>query len=50
MCYNCVDRHVDEGNGEQTALIWDSPVTNTPPQHMSYNELQDKVRIEGLNY
>ena len=44
MCYNCVDRHVDAGNGEQTALIWDSPVTNSPPYHMSYNELQDKVQ------
>ncbi|XP_063681539.1 acyl-CoA synthetase short-chain family member 3, mitochondrial-like isoform X2 [Bolinopsis microptera] len=43
MCYNCVDRHVDSGNGEKSALIWDSPVTNSPIRHMSYNELQDKV-------
>ncbi len=27
LCYNAVDRHVDEGYGEQTALIWDSPIT-----------------------
>ena len=27
MCYNVVDRHVDEGHGDQTALIWDSPIT-----------------------
>ena len=43
MCYNCVDRHVDAGNGAHTALIWDSPVTGSPPYHMSFNELQDKV-------
>ena len=27
LCYNAVDRHVDEGHGEQTALIWDSAIT-----------------------
>lgn len=27
MCYNAVDRHVDEGFGEQTALVWDSAIT-----------------------
>ena len=27
LCYNAVNRHVDEGYGEQTALIWDSPIT-----------------------
>jgi len=26
-CYNCLDRHVENGRGEQTALIWDSPMT-----------------------
>jgi len=25
--YNALDRHVEAGNGERTALIWDSPVT-----------------------
>src|SRR5690349_6208763 len=28
-CYNAIDRHVASGRGEQTALIYDSPVTNT---------------------
>ena len=22
-CYNCVDRHVDEGHGDQTAIVWE---------------------------
>jgi propionyl-CoA synthetase len=26
-CYNAVDRHVETGRGEQTAIIYDSPVT-----------------------
>ena len=28
-CYNAVDRHVDEGRGEQDAIVYDSPVTGT---------------------
>ena len=49
MCYNCVDRHVEEGNGDKTAFIWESPVTQTPPIHMSYAELQNKVHHCHLN-
>ncbi len=26
-CYNCIDRHVGAGRGEQAALIWDSAMT-----------------------
>jgi propionyl-CoA synthetase len=26
-CYNAVDRHVENGRGEQTAIIYDSPIT-----------------------
>ena len=29
-CYNAVDRHVAAGRGEQAALIYDSPITNSP--------------------
>ena len=28
-CYNALDLHVDSGRGDQTALIYDSPVTET---------------------
>ena len=27
-CYNAVDRHVEAGRGDQTALIYDSPITD----------------------
>ena len=40
--YNSLDRHVANGRGEQTAIIYDSPVTNTI-QHISYNELLRRV-------
>ncbi len=41
-CYNAVDRHVDAGNGDRLALIYDSPVSNTL-RHYSYSDLQQQV-------
>ncbi len=41
-CYNAIDRHVENGRGEQAALIYDSPVTDTT-QTFSYAEMQDQV-------
>ncbi|MEQ8805541.1 MAG: propionyl-CoA synthetase [Rhodospirillales bacterium] len=42
-CYNCLDRHVDEGNGARTALIYDSPVTGGTQRKYSYLQLRDEV-------
>ena len=28
-CYNALDIHVENGRGDRTALIWDSPITNS---------------------
>ena len=41
-CWNAVDRHVEAGRGDQTAIIYDSPVTDTV-RHISYGELKDQV-------
>lgn len=41
-CFNALDRHVEEGRGAQTAIIYDSPVTNQK-QHISYEQLRDQV-------
>jgi propionyl-CoA synthetase len=41
-CYNAVDRHVENGRGEQVAIIHDSPVTGTQTK-ITYRELKDKV-------
>ncbi|MEZ5751421.1 MAG: propionyl-CoA synthetase [Paracoccaceae bacterium] len=41
-CWNAVDRHVDSGRGDQTAIIYDSPVTHTK-QTITYSELKERV-------
>jgi propionyl-CoA synthetase len=41
-CHNALDRHVDGGRGETTALIYDSPVTGTKAS-FTYRELRDEV-------
>ena len=41
-CYNAVDRHVAAGRGEQTAIIYDSPITQTKRQ-ISFLELRNRV-------
>ena len=41
-CYNLLDRHVENGRAGQTALIYDSPVTDTVRIY-SYTELRDAV-------
>ena len=41
-CYNALDRHVDSGRGDQSAIVYDSPVTDTV-RSVSYAELLDQV-------
>ncbi len=41
-CYNALDLHVEEGRGDQPALIYDSPVTDSI-KTFTYLELRDKV-------
>ena len=41
-CYNALDVHVERGRGEQAALIYDSPLTNTI-RSFTYRELRDLV-------
>ncbi len=40
--YNCLDRHVESGRGAQTALIYDSPVTQSQRAY-TYAELTEEV-------
>jgi propionyl-CoA synthetase len=47
-CYNCVDRHVEAGKGDRTAIIYDSPVTGTV-RRITYGELLESVsRFAGV--
>ena len=41
-CYNALDIHVEQGNGDRPALIYDSPVTDSG-KVFTYAELRDAV-------
>ena len=43
-CYNAVDRHVDEGRGDQIAFIHDSPLTGSV-RNVTYAEFHSQVRL-----
>jgi len=46
--YLALDHHIEQGRGDQLALIYDSPVTGTAEQ-FTYRELRDAVsRFAGL--
>lgn len=42
VCYNCIDRHVENGHGDDTALIWEGNETNLSKIY-TYNELLAEV-------
>lgn len=44
--YNLVTKHIVQGRGDQTAFVWDSPVTSRK-RRISYRELQ--TEIEALS-
>jgi propionyl-CoA synthetase len=47
-CYNALDRHVEAGRADQTALIYDSPVIGLV-KTLTYRELLDQVaRFAGV--
>ena len=42
MSYLCIDKHVDEGFGDQIAVIYDSPVTQQQIKY-TFHQLKDEV-------
>ncbi len=47
-CYNAVDLHVNTGRAEQTAIIYDSPITGSAAK-LSYRDLQQRVQqVAGM--
>ncbi|WP_424931381.1 propionyl-CoA synthetase [Amaricoccus macauensis] len=42
VCYNAVDRHVEAGNGDRVAIIYDSPITGANAK-ITFRELQEKT-------
>ena len=43
-CYNAVDLHVEQGRGDQPAVVYDSPVTDTS-RVLTYSDLQIQVAL-----
>lgn len=43
-CYNALDWHVEQGRGDQLALIHDSPVSDSVSRY-TYSELRDQVAL-----
>jgi propionyl-CoA synthetase len=41
-CFNAIDRHVAQGRGDQPAIVYDSPVTDTK-RSITYSELLTEV-------
>ena len=41
-CYNALDCHIDQGRGDKTALIYDSPITGNKAK-FTFKELKQKV-------
>ncbi|MEC9373805.1 MAG: acetate--CoA ligase [Planctomycetota bacterium] len=52
LCFNCVDRHVEEGHGGETAIIWESePVGKNGPEirNVTYADLQrDTAKLANV--
>lgn len=42
ICYNAVDRHVEDGNGDRVAFLWEGNDVGQDSQ-MTYKEVLDKV-------
>ena len=45
-CYNCLDRHIEKGKGNQIALIYDSPLSGKIEMY-TYQNLQRLVRTSS---
>jgi propionyl-CoA synthetase len=42
LSHLCIDKHINDGYGEQNAVIYDSPVTGTK-QYITFNQLHEEV-------
>ncbi len=42
MCYLCIDKHIEDGFGEQTAIVYDSPVTGRKKKY-TFNQAKEEI-------
>ena len=45
-CYNCIDRHVEDGHGDEIGLIWEGNDPNESKKY-TYSELLVQVQLAG---
>lgn len=43
FCFNCLDRHINDGKGDKTALVWVPEPVEEKVVKLTYNELHEKV-------
>jgi acetyl-CoA synthetase len=43
LSVNCLDRHVEQGNGDRVAIQWEPGDTKEPDRRFTYRELQEQV-------
>ncbi len=43
VSYNCIDRHIAEGKGDQTAILWEPDEPGAESQSFTYTQLRDRV-------
>jgi len=43
ICHNAIDRHVEQGRGDVTALIWEPDSPQTDGRQLTYAQLQSEV-------
>ncbi|ASK32624.1 propionyl-CoA synthetase [Chryseobacterium sp. T16E-39] len=47
MCYLCIDKHIEDGFGDQIAIIYDSPVTDQKKKY-TFKQAQEEIsRLAG---
>ena len=47
-CYNCLDRHVNNGRGDQPAIIYDSPITGAKRTYTYAQLLQEVEALASI--
>ncbi|MBS3735838.1 MAG: acetate--CoA ligase [Candidatus Bipolaricaulota bacterium] len=43
LCYNAIDRHVENGKGDEEAIIWEPEPTDQETVRLTYSELLEEV-------
>ncbi len=50
ICHNCVDRHVNNGHGDDVAIIWEGEPVNVQASRRPNVQIHNGVEIERLTY